>query len=493
MPRTGPLALVLLLLGAATAAQETPDVQARRLLEDGRAYWAQGKLKQALDNFQTIVTSFPQTPSVGLALLEVGRYRMEVEGDLEKARAAFEQVSKQYAQSDGAPGAYYYLGRLTLARAVTTVDLDDALAQLTRVHRLYPKSDWVPRALEASAQVHRRAGRYADAVDVARRVSFEYPSSDAAPGAQFLVGQSLALMGEHRAAMEEFQAVRNRFPTSEWAARSLDRVTALWRLHSGAKPTFSLDSTFAPAGGEALKALTALLVTPDGTLWMNSDKSKSALAFDTAGKPVGSVAGADLGAFSLSPRGDVMIAAKTALRIGLRDIRTFQTPPQKPGAAPEPLEKILAAVETPGGSFLVSDGDRAQLLRFDARLVFKGTFPENEGTKEREITRVFVDGEGEIVALDRREKTVRFLDETGKTIRTIGPVGLKKPIDVAVDPFRNVYVADEENGVLVFSPQGQLLFTLSSAEIKRPAAIALDTTGAILVHDEKAQKLLRFR
>ena len=138
MSRTGFARFVVLLAAASVAAQESPDVQARRLLEDGRTYWAQGKLKQALDNFQTVVTSFPQTPSVGLALLEIGRYRMEVEGDLEKARVAFEQVSKQYAQSEGAPGAYYYLGRLTLARAVTAVDLDDALAQLTRVHRLYP-------------------------------------------------------------------------------------------------------------------------------------------------------------------------------------------------------------------------------------------------------------------------------------------------------------------------------------------------------------------
>ena len=64
---------------------------------------------------------------------------------------------------------------------------------------------------------------------------------------------------------------------------------------------------------------------------------------------------------------------------------------------------------------------------------------------------------------------------------------------MAVDPFRNVYVADEDQGVLVFSPQGQILLTLTTAEVRRPAAIALDPTGAILVHDEKAQKVLRFR
>ena len=100
-------------------AQEGAEDQARRLLEDGRAYRDQGKLKQALDNFNIVITSFSGTQAVGQALLEIGRYRMEVDGDTEGAREAFEQVSREHAQSDAAPGAYYYLGLLTLSRATT--------------------------------------------------------------------------------------------------------------------------------------------------------------------------------------------------------------------------------------------------------------------------------------------------------------------------------------------------------------------------------------
>ena len=57
-----PLLLAVLVAAAARlAAQETPDQQARRLLEDGRGYLAQGKQKQALDNFNIVVSSFPST------------------------------------------------------------------------------------------------------------------------------------------------------------------------------------------------------------------------------------------------------------------------------------------------------------------------------------------------------------------------------------------------------------------------------------------------
>ena len=488
----GPLSiLAVLLLTPPAFAQENSDVQARRLLDDGRAYWAQGKLKQALDNFNIIVASFPGSSSIGQALLEIGRYRMDVEGDVENARASFEQVAKQYTQSDGAPGAYYYLGLLTLNRANNAADLDDALAQFTRVQNLYPKSDWVPKALQASGLVYRKAGKYAEAVDVNRRVSLEYPSSEAAPAAQFYIGHAMALLGEPRQAMEEFQQVRNRFPDSEWSARALERITALYRLYGAGKPAFALDPGFVAGAGDVLKDVRAILMAPTGALWIASDKARSAVPLDAAGKAGAGLPGEDLRALSLSPRGVVIVAAKTAVRFGPKDLRSFAIPSDKPGV-PEPLDKILSATVTPGGMVLVADEKRNKVYRFDAAYEWKGLFPDKDA-KERQVTRMLVDGEGGIVCLDRAEKTVRVFDETGKVLRTLGPAGFKKPVDVVVDPFRNAYVADEEVGVLVFNPAGQLLTTLAGPELKRPKALTLDATGAVLVYDERAEKVLRYK
>ncbi len=106
---------------------------------------------------------------------------------------------------------------------------------------------------------------------------------------------------------------------------------------------------------------------------------------------------------------------------------------------------------------------------------------------------MFLDGEGAIVCLDREERTVRAYDETGKVLRTVGPAGLKKPVDAAVDSFRNTYVADEEAGVLVFNLAGQLLATIAGEEIRKPRALTLDPSGAVLVYDDRTQKVQRFR
>ncbi len=484
--------VAVLVVASSVAGQETPDQQARRLLEDGRAYQAQGKQKQALDNFNIVVSSFSSTDSVGQALLEIGRYHMEIEGDAAKARAAFEQVTKQHARSDAAPGAYYYQGLLTLNHATGGPEIEDALAQFARVETLYPRSPWVPRALAASALAHRRAGRYAEATDLNRRVSLEYPASDAAAAAQYEIGRALALQGQPRLAMEEFQQVRNHFPQSAWAEPALQRTTALYRLFGGPKPAFSVDAAFSAGSGDVLKDVRALVVAPSGALWIASEKTKSAMPIDVAGKLGAGFTAEDPRALALSPSGEVILSSRTAVRIGVKDIRSFTTPAEKAGALPKPVDKILAAAITPGGAVLVSDEEREAILRYDGKGEYQGIFPPRD-TAKRKVTRMLLDGEGGIVTLDRDEKAVRVWDETGRLLRSVGPVGLKRPVDVAVDAFRNLYVADEEAGVLVYNLQGQLLTTIASPELRRARALALDASGAVLVYDERAQRVLRYR
>jgi sugar lactone lactonase YvrE len=162
---------------------------------------------------------------------------------------------------------------------------------------------------------------------------------------------------------------------------------------------------------------------------------------------------------------------------------------------PEPLEKLEAVLITPGGSLLVADNKRKRVYRFDAKLQFQGTFPD---AKEHEVVRMALDGEGGLVLLDGGEKTVRVFDEAGHALRSFGPRGsgfeLRRPSDVAVDAFRNTYVADEAAGtVLVISPTGQLLATLSAPEMKKPVALTLEPSGAVLVYDDRAERVLRFK
>lgn len=496
-PRPAALALLALLLAGVSVppalGQSSADDQARALLEDGRAYWAKKQYKQALENFNTIVSGFANTSSIDKALLEIGRYYLEIDGNSDKAREAFEQVARRYPQSEGAPGAYYYLGIMSLNVASSVAELDDAIAQFKRLQRLYPRSDWVPRALHATGIAQRKAGRLQDAVEAERRVALEHPTSDAAAAAQFQVGYCLALLGEPQQAMEEFQRVRNSYPDSSWAALALDRNTALYRLYGGPKPAFTRDPAYSVPAGEALKDVRAILMTPERTFWIASDKVKSAVSFEADGKKGASYSAEDLRGLSWNAKTGIVVVSRAAVRLGAKDIKTFAVPSDKPGTM-RPLDKITAAAVTPAGNLLVADDDRSRVYKYDAHDQLLGTFPD---TREHAVTRIVLDSEGGIVLLDRGQKTVGVYDESGKLLRSIGPRGngyeLRKPADVAADAFRNLYVADEESGVFVFAPGGQLMATLTGEDVRKPKAITVDVDGSVLVYDDRGEKVVRFR
>jgi hypothetical protein len=242
-----------------------------------------------------------------------------------------------------------------------------------------------------------------------------------------------------------------------------------------------------------LKDVRALLMTPARTLWIASDKVKSVLPVDRDGKLGPSVTADEIRSLSLSPKGELVVAARTAVRIGPRDVKAFAVPGEK--GLPEPLDRISAAVVTQAGGILVADEKRKRVYRYDARFEYLGTFAD---AREREARRLLLDGEGAVVLLDVEERAVRVYDETGRQLRSVGGKGaspeLRRPVDVAVDAARNLYVADEEvPGVLVFSPPGRLLTTIAHESMRKPKAVTIDPAGAVLVYDDKAQRVLRFR
>lgn len=489
---TGWAALVSLFMLGNAWAQLPPEEQARRLLEDGRAARSQGKIKQALDSFGIIVTGFANTSSIDDALLEIGRTYLESSGDAEKARQAFEQVATRYPQGDAAPGAYYYLGWIALEHATTAAELDDALAQFVRLQKVYTGSQWMARSLYGAGLVHRRARRYREAVDLQRRVFLEYPSDEVAPNALLECAQGLTLLGRPREAMEEYQRLRNRYPASPLAARALDRITALYRLYGVERPQFSEDAGFLLPPSPVTKDVAALLLGPNDVLWVASASSGGAFSF-AEGKPGTSFLVPDPVGLAPGNAGAPLLVARLGIKSGNEPLRPLRLPTDKPGIE-KPLDHLSAALAMPDGGWLASDTKLPAVCRFDSQAKYVGRFPD---AAPREITRMLRDGEGDLVFLDDRAKTIRVLDGNGVALRAIGSQGpgyvLRHPVDVAVDDARNLYVADADEGLLVLSPEGKLLTRIGVSVLKRPSALALAADGTLYVYDDKLKRVTRFR
>jgi TolA-binding protein len=481
-----------LLAATLAGAQPRPDDQARRLLEDGRTDLANGRARQGLDALQTIVTGFPNSAYADDALLEIGRYAEDVEKNLAKAREVYDQIAKKYPQSDAAPGAYLQMGRIAFASAASQGALDDALANFQRVIRLYPESPFVAHALVASAAVFRRAGRYDSAIDSARRAVLDHQGSEIAPEAQYELAASLAAAGDFAASLEEFQRVRTNFPASPTAARALNDGTALYRLHGAGAPVFLKDPSFSLTAGDVLKDVRALAVTPAGMLWIASNKTKSAVAYDPASKMSASLTAEDPQTLGVSPQGEVVFASKLAVKVGAGGVMSFSLPSEKPGEI-EVVDRIGAATILVSGDTLVSDLKRKRVLRFRGN-VFASVFPDRS---EREVIRLLTTARGEAVMLRKDDKSIEIFDDAGRLVQKIGPRGAgfewRKPADVAMDAFSNLYVADEDQGIFVLSQKGELITTFGAADVKKSRALAIDLSGAVLVYDDRTESLVRFK
>lgn len=487
-------ALVFLAIDRPAGAQPASrsDDQAKRLLDDGRIDLANGRAKQGLDALETIVSGFPNSSWADDALLEIGRYAEEVDKDADKARDLYDQIVKKYPQSDSAPLAYLRMGRLAFSTAATQAALDDALANFQRVIRLYPESPAIPEALVASARVFRRAGRFDSATDAARRAVLDHPASTVAPEAQFELGQSLTMAGEPLLGLEEFQRVRTNYPDSPAAVRALNATTALFRIYGGDRPLFLKDPAYSSPGGEVLKDVRSLAVTPDGLTWIASNKTKSAVSFDPSFALKMGLSADDPQTLAVSPRGDIVFAARLAVKVGSHDVFSYAAPSNKPGIM-EPLDRIGAATILVSGDTLVSDLRRKRVVRFKGS-TFVSTFPDSS---EREVIKLLTTPRGDAVMLRKDDKSVEVYDDSGRLVVKIGPRGpgfeWKKPVDVAIDSFSNLYVADEDQGVFMFSPKGTLMASFGSSDVRKTGAIAVDLTGALLVYDDRAEALVRFK
>ena len=263
---------------------------------------------------------------------------MEVEGDVEKARAAFEQVTKEHARSDAAPGAYYYLGLLTLAPR------DHGRRDRRRARAVRARRDALPAQPLGAARAAGLGPRLPPGGPLrARRPTSTGASRSSTRRATRPPPRSSRSAARSRSrasraqAMEEFQQVRNRFPQSEWAQPALERTTALYRLFGGAEAVVRAGpDLLARRAGDVLKDVRALAVAPGGTLWIGVGKdAERRPRRRRRARPAPASPRRSPRALSLTPAGEIVLAADGAVRVGPKDIRSFTTPPEKPGAAAE--------------------------------------------------------------------------------------------------------------------------------------------------------------
>ena len=249
------------------APRRRPTSRRERLLEDGRAYLAQGKQKQALDNFNIVVSSFPNTDSVGeraardraATSMEVGRRRRE---GARRLRAGDQAATRA---SDAAPGRLLLPGPADAQPRHHAAPRSRTRSRSSRAsRRSTPASAWVPRALAA-------AGARAPSRGPLRRGERPQPprrrSSTRPPTRRRAPSTRSAARSRSRASRGSRWRSSSRSATASRRATGPSPRCSAPRRSTGcsAAPSraFALDPAFSAGAGDMLKDVRALLIDAD--------------------------------------------------------------------------------------------------------------------------------------------------------------------------------------------------------------------------------------
>jgi TolA-binding protein len=491
------LGLLVLLSGASRARAQAPSSElARQHLESGLQFYEQERYNQALNDFQIIVSSMGDTEYADDALLRIGQYYLEVEEDFAEAAKHFQTLLERYPTGDKAPGAYYYLGVVSLNSHLETAGVDDAMANFQRVIRLYPQSPFVPAALAATGAALERSGRWEEAIGAYYQVVSEHPNSAWAPSAQFAIGRSEARNGDPTQAMMDLQRVRNLYPDSEEAREALDFLTVLFRFYGlpelGRPVAFQVDPRFQTSMADRYDNVQAIRISPGG-IHVLEEGRKRIVNLDWSGKLASTQSAAQPRGLSVDPRGTPIVANEKGLIVDGKPV-ALRVPEEN---GPKELEKVRAAARDRLGNLYVYDDDQKMILRFDSAGNLVGPFPDGN---RREVLRLAVDPADNLVVLDN-ERTVTVFSPGGTRVASIERRAprweLSKPVDVAIDPSGFLYVLDEDGAQLaVFDPSYQfvLLLTrqsLGGGALTKPITLDVDRAGDLYVYDDKTQSVIR--
>lgn len=456
-----------------------------------------GQLDAARTAYRQIVDADAQGRFVPDALLALARIAWPVDEPAQLGRKApepkalaevrdeLETIAKKYASSPVAGEATWRLALLVLEPASSAWDPERALGLLTALPTLYPDSPRAGASLALAAQLQQDAGRAARARGLAFLLIAEHPAEAlAARGwialaradvSEGRVPDALAALGRARAAAQGRDEATYREALE--LSTTLDRIA--FSAGRGARP-------FELAGGTGVAA-------PPKVRHLAFDGSGRLFALSVSEKALLTVSANGTAELAAAPATDALAFDRWG-RTWLASNHTIQGPAGVGGfpPLPEKTEIVALAPAGPRGVWAL-DARGKRVLRFEPGMGVAATARLPERTAPLALAS---DGRTGVWVLDGKAEALVQYDEDGAAGRSIAlKENVKDAVDFDRDEFGNLYVLDgDAPALVVFSPQGQVvvrqpLLTEGEQGFGRPAALAVDRFGSVVVYDAKKKRI----
>ncbi|MBI1748112.1 MAG: tetratricopeptide repeat protein [Acidobacteria bacterium] len=413
------------------------------------------------------------------------------------------------------------VGKIKLARAVSRDQLVDVKSDFDRVYQTHPDTNVSAEALYMSAVLSERLQDYEGATQKYQRIRTEYSNSRDTPQALLNLAQHYTFQGNIKAALVQFQEVRNLFPDTTHAKQALASLTNLYRFYraallSGVNPAMS--SAAAIYGSPRSISLSdvkelvdphSFLVSDDDDLFLVDRAKKYAFKFRTNGRVTQTLSIMEPSAMAIGADGGLFAAERdTVRRLLIKNAPVWKV--AMPGSKGElrPLRRINSLAVDSNGDLYVVDTEVHAVVKYLVSQRRNQMFPPSQNL--RNIKEVAVDALDNVYLLDEKENTIRIYGSFGNPIgqvRLAGAAlagrGISGPVGLALDSLNHLYVLDRGGAIqmyeLIYRSNGameaKLLNRVSfGGKFKEgPQTLAVSRSGQLYVAAKKSGTVLAYR
>jgi TolA-binding protein len=487
--------LIILLSCQFSFGQQGRIDREKRLFDGANGFYARGDYRNALQDYNTIINSYAGGNWADDALLRVAIYYNEIEKNPTRAKENLQRIFTSYANTNSAPEAYFYLGKLILTNSRSLREINDARANFARVYTLFPESSRAAEAVLMVARIEKKNELFQDAIDRLYLLLSNYPHDDIADVAQFDLATNYYHQGEYVKSMLEYQKVIDNYPDSFLATKAKDHITLIFRLHvnrAKGRPVFFPDENFKFSQRTTLDDPVYLQHSEDLKIYLVDRGSGKVQEINHLGKPV----------YSETTRRPAMMKNNSQMeRFLLRDGRVRNKRKSielqvSTSSERYELENVKSFALSSENDLYVFDEGRAGLYRFSQQGKFLWQF-KNESF--RDLWDMEVNSFGNLFTLNGSErKLTKYEPIENRRVTGMGPVlsgiELRDPVCLEIDELDNLYILDRRlKGVFVLDRKGKLIARYYFPnEIREARSLAVDSSGAIYLLDRREKDVYRY-
>lgn len=471
--------LLILSLAPFSLGQDDP---AERLFFNAQTFMTAGKYEEALTDLENVVKIHPRSPYASQALLEIGRYYLEVAGDDERAQSDFSRILKDYPGSPEAPAAYYYQAVIVDKNGKAPQALESAVADLIRMENLFPNNNWRNGALYLFGKLSMRLGQYDQSLTYFQRLEFNYPQSNFLPSALLLGAKVAYYNGHSDQAIRTLARLQAKFPNSLEARTAASLLRALDRIQSGTV-TYTLDRGFFASRPKSFKDPSSIGLGWNGVIAIKD--GRGVVEADLNGGNLKRAQVRDVEGFCRDRNGTLVWVFENRLGGAGGEIRFSNLP-----GAGGTVREIRAAAIDGYNRLYVLDGNSRDVRSFSA----DGKPLKNFAIAKPKLVRAF-------------EETVWVLNSNSDSFSQINAAqqveafrlsGVTDIVDFCFDALGHVFVLhDRGNQISLFDRDAKLRYRqnlrASNWPFKNAEAIGMDAAGSLYLADKKTGAVYRFK